>query len=78
MITVYTNANCVQCEQTKRYLTVNDIKFEVKDLAESPEVLPLIEEKGYKAAPVIVTDDDSWSGFKIDKLHALVEKEKGF
>jgi glutaredoxin-like protein NrdH len=78
MITIYTNPVCVQCENTKRYLTVNGVEFEVKDLASSTEVHPLIEEKGYKTAPVVVTDDDSWSGFNIGKLNALVEKEKGF
>lgn len=78
MITVYTNESCIQCEQTKRYLSVNKVKFDVKDLASSPEVIALIEEKGYKTAPIVVTEDGSWSGFNLDKLNKLVEKELGF
>jgi glutaredoxin-like protein NrdH len=70
-VTVYSNPNCVQCEQTKKYLKLKNIEFESKMIADSPEVFALIEEKGYKSAPVVVTDNDSWSGFKLDKLSAL-------
>ena len=73
MITVYSNPNCVQCENTKRFLTQNKIEFESKMLQDSPEVFPLIMEKGYKTAQVVVTDNDSWSGFKLDKLRLLVK-----
>ena len=72
MITVYSNPNCVQCETTKRYLTQKGIEFESKMIQDSPEVIPLIEEKGYKTAPVVVTDNDSWAGFRIEKLHGLI------
>lgn len=71
MITIYSNPNCSQCEQTKRYLTLKGIAFESKMIQDSPEVFPLIEEKGYKTAPVVVTSHDSWSGFRLDKLSAL-------
>lgn len=73
MITVYSNPNCVQCEQTKKYLTLKGIAFETRMIADSPDLMPLIEEKGYKAAPVVVTSNDSWSGFRLDKLAGLHE-----
>jgi hypothetical protein len=41
-------------------------------ISDSPEVISLIEEKGYRAAPVVVAGDDSWSGFRLDKLNELV------
>lgn len=72
-VVVYSNPNCVQCEQTKRFLTLKGIEFEAKMIADSPEIMPLIQEKGYKAAPVVVAGDDSWSGFKLDKLNSLVK-----
>ena len=72
-VIVYSNPNCVQCEQTKRFLTLKGIEFEEKMIADSPEIMPLIQEKGYKAAPVVVAGDDSWSGFKLDKLNSLVK-----
>lgn len=73
MITVYSNPNCVQCEQTKRYLTLHNVEFVAKMIADSPEITDLITEKGYTSAPVVVTDNDSWSGFRITKLHALTQ-----
>lgn len=71
-VIVYSNPNCVQCEQTKKYLTLKGVEFESKMISDSPEIFPLIEEKGYKAAPVVVAGDKSWSGFKLDKLNDLV------
>jgi glutaredoxin-like protein NrdH len=72
MVTVYSNPNCTACEQTKRFLTVKGIEFESKMISESPEIFPLIEEKGYASAPVVVAGEDSWSGFRLDRLSALV------
>lgn len=72
MITVYSNPNCVQCDQTKRYLSLKGLEFESKMIQDSPEIMPLIEEKGYRSAPVVVTPDDSWSGFRLEKLASLI------
>jgi hypothetical protein len=41
-------------------------------IADSPEIADLIVEKGYTSAPVVVNGKDSWSGFRITKLHALL------
>jgi hypothetical protein len=41
-------------------------------IADSPEVFPIVEANGYKAAPVVVlADGSSWSGFRLDKLAGL-------
>jgi glutaredoxin-like protein NrdH len=74
MVTVYSNPNCVACEQTKRYLTLKGVEFEAKMIQDSPEVFALIEEKGYASAPVVVAGDDSWAGFRLDRLSALIEE----
>jgi len=71
-VIVYSNPNCVQCEQTKRFLTVKGIEFESKMITSSPEVLPIIKANGYTSAPVVVVGDRSWSGFRLDKLNDLV------
>jgi glutaredoxin-like protein NrdH len=70
-IIVYSNPNCVQCEQTKRFLASKGIPFESKMIAESPEINSLIAEKGYTSAPVVIAGDSSWSGFRITNLQAL-------
>jgi glutaredoxin-like protein NrdH len=72
MVTVYSNPNCVQCEQTKRYLKSKGVAFEAKMISDSPEVLALIEEKVYQSAPVVVYGVRRWSGFKLDNLSSLV------
>lgn len=73
-ITVYSNPNCVQCEMTKKQFAKAGVEFESKMIQDSPEVLALIAEKDYKAAPVVVTDSTSWSGFQpnhiADTIHA--------
>lgn len=71
-ITVYSNPNCVQCEQTKRVLTNHNVPFEAKMIQDSPEVLDLIAEKGYQSAPVVVVGEESWSGFRPERItHAI-------
>ena len=75
MVIVYSNPNCSACEQTKRFLTVKGIEFEAKMISESPEVFSLIDERGYSSAPVVVVGEDSWSGFRLDKLNSLVHQD---
>lgn len=74
-VIVYSNPNCQACEQTKRFLTVKGIEFEAKMIQDSPEVFALIDEKGYASAPVVVVGDDSWAGFRLDKLNTLVHQD---
>lgn len=73
MITVYTNPNCVQCDQTKRYLDNKNISYEVVDLSKDQEALEMVVGLGFKSAPVVITDTDKWSGFRLEKLHALTQ-----
>lgn len=74
-VIVYSNPNCVACEQTKRFLTLKGIEFESKMITSSPEVVPIIEANGYTSAPVVVTGETSWSGFRLDKLNTLVHQD---
>ena len=74
-VIVYSNPNCQACEQTKRFLTVKGIEFEAKMIEDSPEVVPLIQEKGYRSAPIVVVGEDSWSGFRLDKLNTLIHQD---
>jgi glutaredoxin-like protein NrdH len=70
-ITVYTNPSCVQCEQTKKYLTSKDLAYEVVDLSENPDAMEMVLGLGYKAAPVVIAGEDSWSGFRPDIISKL-------
>lgn len=70
-VIVYTNPNCVQCDQTKKFLDRESIEYEVKDLSENKDDLVRFINMGFKSAPIVETEDDIWSGFKIDKLKTL-------
>jgi len=71
MITVYVKPACVQCDATKRHLNKSGIDYETIDISTNPDALDKILNMGFQAAPVVITDDDSWSGFQPDKLDSL-------
>jgi glutaredoxin-like protein NrdH len=71
MTTVYTKPNCVQCDMTKRLMDKIGVEYNTVDIVENPAELDRLIEMGYRAAPVVVTEDDSWSGFQPDKITAL-------
>jgi glutaredoxin-like protein NrdH len=72
MITVYTKPSCVQCEQTKKLLAKNGLEFNVIDITEDASAYDKVIAMGFQAAPVVVTDDDSWAGFNPEKINGLV------
>ena len=72
-VTVYTKPHCVQCEATKRQLRKLDINFTAVDVTSDPEALRTVQEAGFKQAPVVMTDDASWSGYRPDMIKQLAE-----
>ena len=72
MITVYTKPACVQCDATKRHLTKLNLEFETVDITQDQAALDKILSMGFQAAPVVITDNDSWAGYKPDKINGLV------
>jgi glutaredoxin-like protein NrdH len=72
MTTVYTKDNCVQCDMTKRLMDKIGVKYETINISENPAELDKLIEMGYRAAPVVITDDgESFAGFQPDKITAL-------
>ena len=72
-VTVYTKPNCVQCDATKRTMDKLGIKYATVDITVDTEAYDMILSKGFQAAPVVITDDDAWSGFNPDKISGLAE-----
>ncbi len=70
-VTVYTKPSCVQCTATYRALDSKGIEYEIHDLSEDETALQAVKELGYLQAPVVVTDDEHWSGFRPDKIADL-------
>lgn len=72
MITVYTTPACPQCSMTKKKLDDLGIEYEVVDVSTNVDSLDYVRSLGYSQAPVIVTEDDSWSGFRPDKIKEIM------
>jgi glutaredoxin-like protein NrdH len=70
-VTVYTKDNCVQCEATKRHLDKLDVPYSTVNITNDIRALDKLISLGYRSAPVVVTDDDSWAGYIPEKLDKL-------
>jgi glutaredoxin-like protein NrdH len=70
-VTVYTKPACVQCNATYRALDKKGIAYQSVDLSQDPEALERVRSLGYMQAPVVVTEQDHWSGFRPDKIEEL-------
>lgn len=74
MVTVYTRPNCVHCDATKRALTNEGIDFDVVDLVEHPDQLKKVKDDwGFTQAPVVETDEDVWSGHRMDRIKSIAK-----
>lgn len=76
-ITVYTLPNCVQCDSTKKMLDKNSVPYSTVDLSEDIVAKEMVLDMGYSSAPVVVTENDHWSGFRIEKLNGLIARFHG-
>lgn len=70
-VTVFSKPSCVQCNATYRALDKKGIKYESIDISQDAEALEYVRSLGYVQAPVVVTDQGHWSGFRPDKIDIL-------
>lgn len=70
-VVLYTMPSCVQCDATKKYLDKFNIEFSAIDISTNAEAYELVSSLGYKQAPVVIADDEHWSGFRPDKIASL-------
>lgn len=71
MITVYTKPSCHLCEATKRELSIRGVNYSSVDITEDETAFDKIKSLGYRSMPVVITENDHWAGFRVDKLFAL-------
>ena len=74
MITVYTKPSCVQCDMTKKFLDDAGLEYSVEDITSEANAAQLAYflVEGYMAAPIVVTDKKTWSGYQIQNLKELI------
>jgi glutaredoxin-like protein NrdH len=71
MVIVYTKNNCQLCRSTKNELSRKGIDYKEVNIELDSDAFDKIVKMNYKSVPIVVTNDDSWSGFRIDKINAL-------
>ena len=69
-ITIYSQPMCVQCDATYRALDKQGLDYERIDVTQDTEALDFIKGLGYQQAPVVMVDDEHWSGFRPDLIKA--------
>lgn len=72
MITVYIQPGCPPCVATKRMLQKLGIAFTKVDVSANSDAMALIVGMGFNTTPVVISDDIAWSGFRPDRIQALV------
>ncbi|AJJ11658.1 glutaredoxin-like NrdH family protein [Yersinia rohdei] len=72
-IIIYSKPDCVQCNATYRALDRQGIAYQVIDLTLDEAALNHVKTLGYQQVPVIIAGEDHWSGFRPDKINALVQ-----
>jgi glutaredoxin-like protein NrdH len=50
-----------------------NVEYSTVDISVDTAAFDMIVAKGFKSAPVVITDNDSWSGFNPDKISGLVD-----
>ncbi len=73
-VTVYSKPSCVQCTATYRALNARGIEYEIFDVSVDDKALETVRDLGYLQAPVVIADDEHWSGFRPDKIDELAAK----
>ena len=70
-ITVYSKPACVQCNATYKALDRNGLDYQIVDTTDNPHARDHVMSLGYFQAPVVVTENQHWSGFRPDHIKNL-------
>lgn len=71
MVTIYTQNPCQPCRMTKKEFVKKGIDFQEISIADNPEAREAVLALGYMQAPVVVTENGHWGGFRPDMIAEL-------
>lgn len=71
-VTLYAKPNCAQCDATCRSLEKHHLVYEKVDVTTNDAAREQLLTMGYLSAPVVVAGEQHWSGFRPDRIGALV------
>jgi glutaredoxin-like protein NrdH len=72
---IYSLPHCSGCRQTKLLFDRLGLNYTEVDLPGEPEVTEIFKLIGLVAAPIVVVQGDQWSGFRPDKIGALMDSQ---
>lgn len=73
-ITIYSQPSCVQCTATYKALDKLGLDYDVVDLSTDADALDQVKALGYQQAPVVMVDEEHWSGFRPDLIKATARR----
>lgn len=73
-ITVYTKPACMQCNATKKALDRAGLDYTLVDISLDEEARDYVLALGYLQAPVVEVGGEHWSGFRPERIRALVAR----
>jgi glutaredoxin len=56
------------------FMLLKGIEYNVLDVTEDPAALEQVKSLGYLQAPVVITDEDHWSGFRPDHIDRIAKR----
>jgi len=75
-ITLYSKPACTQCDATYRALLFAGVNFdtnvEIIALQDDKDAIAFVMSLGHRQAPVVVFGEEHWSGYRPDRIKALV------
>lgn len=67
-------ARSIRATRIRVSTSTKGIEYEVHDLSQDVDALEQVKALGYLQAPVVITDEDHWSGFRPDKIDELAAR----
>lgn len=71
-VTVYTKPNCGSCVETKDLMNELGLEYAEVDISKDAVALKRLKSLGYRGAPVVITEEESWFGYNEAAIRNLV------
>lgn len=72
--TIYTSPYCDKCTKTIGEYERRQMPVKTIDVEQTPGALHALTAMGFRRLPVVITDEDKWSGYRLDKILADIGK----
>lgn len=72
-VKVYSKPGCPQCLATEKLMNKMGIDFEKVDISVDEQAQEMIISNYGPSVPVIVTENDSWVGFRPERIESIRE-----